>query len=154
MKLLLGTCAALLFACGGGAKNPTVPKPEPKPASACATMAANVADQFVRSGEDGITEAQREPLSAMLLRRCETDGWAAEAVTCLTTATTDTIETCGKMLTEAQEEAIEDDFEKQFEADDRQMETGAPPPTDGNGEGGSGGGGKGKAPDDPCGGGA
>ncbi len=153
MKLLLGTCAALLIACGGGAKKSTTEQTTMPKQPACAAATEHVGDLLTAEG--AASAEARGTVVRVMTERCETDRWSADAVACITTAEdADALEACSKILTEEQRRATEEQVDRELGGDkeDRQMETGAPPPTD-DAEGGSGGG-KGKAPDDPCGGGA
>ncbi len=148
MKLLLGTtCAALLIACGGGAKQTA--EPLPKKMSACAAAADHVATVLV-SGEQ-IPADKREPVVRVITERCEADRWADDVVACITTADMETFEGCAKQLTEAQHQAVLEQLER--EAPMRHPEPASAP-----GGGGDGGPSYGSPPppppDDPCGGGA
>lgn len=157
MKQLLwgSVLAALVAACGGGAK-PAPTEPQPPAKSACALAAENVANELIAAGADDLKEEHRAGLLRVITERCETDRWSDEAVSCLTTAKAmdEGFKRCGEMLTEAQEEAAEGQLNREVmpnrgergaEAGERApveepkkaMPPPAPPP-----------------PDDPCGGGA
>lgn len=154
--LLWGAFAAFAIACGGGAKKPEEPKPEAK--SACAVASENLTAALYRVDEDvGLREDQRPTVVRIFTERCEGDAWADGVVACFTAIKVenqgDDLEACGDMLTDAQEEAVKAQLEREGVIPDgakREMENGdakeappapagaAPPPP----------------PDDPCGGGA
>jgi hypothetical protein len=149
MKLLLGTtCAALLLACGGGAKKTA--DPELKDGSACSETADHVTDVLV-AGEQ-LPAGKRDVVVRVITERCLADQWATEVVSCLRGATDfELFEGCTKQLTEAQHQAVLEQLEREAPMPHHHEEPASAP------SGGGGGGGTGAPPpppDDPCGGGA
>ena len=149
--LLWGAFAVCAIACGGGAKKPTDPQPQPR--SACADAVDHVADFLISADEVAVDK--RPDLVRVMTERCEGDRWSDEAVSCLATIKkADELEPCGHMLTDAQKDAAEAQLKREvLPAEERDME--AP----GGGGGGGAGSPKGDGappppPDDPCGGGA
>ncbi len=150
--LLLATLVAAA-ACGGGSKTPPTP-PEPPP-SPCIAMAAHMRAQVVKAGEAEQAGADllakiAPVVERVVSERCQADAWSAEVIACINAADDKSMDPCIEQLTDAQEQAIESQLDRELEGvmpkdDAGEAPKSAPPPPAPGG---------GAPPEDPDGGGA
>lgn len=104
-------CTMMAAACGGS------PKPATPKGPTCANAADNLAAQMIATGEkNGIDMASFAAMSRDVINeRCPADGWSADAIACLATATSEQMEACSKKLTPAQNQALEEGVKAKIE---------------------------------------
>lgn len=122
-------CTMMAAACGGSPKVATPKGPT------CAAAADNLAAQMIATGEkSGMDMASFAAMSRDVVNeRCPADGWSADAIACLATATSEQMEACSKKLTPEQNHALEEAVKAKMESMEPVL--GAPaesaPPSDG-----------------------
>ena len=97
----------------GNANEPAEPAPEAAEVkgASCEQSAQNAHDVIAKA-EDEQLAARAAPLQAIVLRRCQTDGWSMELRRCVAGATTvDDATTCDKLATKPQRDAFAHDVE-------------------------------------------
>jgi hypothetical protein len=148
----------VVAACGGGtSRTPTTPQPDVAPgASPCIAMAAHMRELVLSTipEKDEFTDQALPVVERVVSERCQADAWEPAVIDCIHKADGEkAFEACIDRLTDAQEQAVEDQIEKELtpiedkyrqEHDEKSTPAeapagGAPPPP--------------PAPDDPCGGG-
>lgn len=121
--------------CGGSQKKATTPA-----GPTCADVAANTEKQLVEAGQKGGMDMAEMAAMAreVINERCPADGWSADAIACLATATGEQMETCSKKLTPEQNQKLEESMKLRLHDLDGAMKEEAPAGA--------------APPDDPCGG--
>ena len=134
---MAGLMLAFVFAGGVGCGGPQKPKAPAGPT--CADVGANLEAQMTAAAKDSGMDmsAFATAARATVLERCPVDNWSTEAIACLAKATAAEMEDCSKLLTPAQNKALEESMKARIEAmpegDLRMMKkeepSMAPPPT-------------------------
>lgn len=100
---LLAVVGLLLVACGGSPKHVAPPTPDPIPTTAgpsCKDVAANLSTLADR-------DPTKDPTTAPIQARCQSDHWSDEARSCFATATSEPeLDGCKTKLTDAQRQAF------------------------------------------------
>ncbi len=99
--LIAGLALAFAMAgCGGSQKKATAP------AATCADAAANTKALYMASPDADATAG--DIISTTITERCSTDGWSADAISCMATATQETAAACPDKLSAEQKQSFGD----------------------------------------------
>lgn len=130
--LMLAFVIAGSVGCGGPQKAKTAAGPT------CADVGAHIEQQMIAAAKDSGMDMSSFATAARetIVERCPADKWSQEAITCLAKATGEQMEECSKLLTPAQNEALEASMKARINAmpeGERSMmkeePSMAPPPT-------------------------
>lgn len=108
-RIALILVAAALAACSQGSTTTTTPTTA---GPTCASAGSNVGTLLQADLGDRMSAAQHTELVAAVEQHCANDGWSSEAIACVSTAATgeELEDRCESTLTEAQVEAVDDDY--------------------------------------------
>jgi len=112
--VVLGSLAWALgaAACGGKAAPAAGPTKPTAAATPCDSVAAHLADLMAGQEDEMIGPEHHPVITRIFGERCAADSWAPATIACMRDADLAHFDACSQQLTEAQRDAVEQQFER------------------------------------------